>query len=312
MSVYTTVDPAQLAVWFEPLAVGIPGELSGIAAGMQNSNFFVTAGGRRWVLTIFEHLAPRQLDFYLALQDHLAARGVPCPHPHPHPQASGDGRLWRLLAGKPAALFNCLPGTCIEVPTPAHCRTLGEMLARLHAAGADFPSPLLNPCGAGWRERTGRRLAPVLSADERGRLLAELDFQEQQDYSALPRGIIHADLFRDNVLWQADGQLSGVLDFYFAGEDCLLFDLAVAANDWCAAPEHLAALLAGYRTERPLTSAEEVAWPALRRAAALRFWLLRLEVRHHPRPGAVVTIKDPEHFGRLLQRLCLAQEGLPR
>ena len=184
--------------------------------------------------------------------------------------------------------------------------------ARLHAAGADFPSPLLNPCGAGWRERTGRRLAPLLSDDERGRLLAELDFQAQQDYSALPRGIIHADLFRDNVLWQADGQFSGVLDFYFAGEDCLLFDLAVAANDWCAAPEHLAALLAGYRTDRPLTSAEEVAWPALRRAAALRFWLLRLEVRHHPRPGAVVTIKDPEHFGRLLQRLCLAQEGLPR
>jgi homoserine kinase type II len=138
------------------------------------------------------------------------------------------------------------------------------------------------------------------------------DFQAVQDYSGLPRGIIHADLFRDNVLWLADGQLSGVLDFYFAGADNLLFDLAVVANDWCADAAHLAALLAGYGTSRPLTPAEMAAWPAMRRAAALRFWLLRLEVRHHPRPGSVVTIKDPDHFGSLLERLCLAPEGLPR
>ncbi|MGV0950697.1 MAG: homoserine kinase [Azonexus sp.] len=308
MSVYTTVDTDQLAVWLAPLGVGAPSELSGIAAGMQNSNYFVVAGGNRWVLTIFEHLTPVELDFYLALQDHLAARGIPCPRP----RATADGCFWRLLAGKPAALFNCLPGECIAAPTPAHCRTLGEMLACLHLAGADFPSPLPNPCGQAWRERSGRRLAPVLSADERGRLLAELDFQAAQDYSSLPRGIIHADLFRDNVLWQAEGQLSGVLDFYFTGADSLLFDLAVVANDWCADAAQLTALMDGYNALRPLTPAEALAWPAMRRAAALRFWLLRLEVRHHPRAGAVVTIKNPDHFGRLLQRLCLAPEGLPR
>lgn len=308
MSVYTTVGIEELAVWLAPLGLPAPSELSGIAAGMQNSNYFVVAGGRRWVLTIFEHLRPRELEFYLALQDYLAARGVPCPRP----LASVDGHLWRCLADKPAALFNCLPGTCSEVPTAAQCRTLGETLARLHLAGADFPSPLPNPCGHAWRESTGRALAPLLSANERGRLLAELDFQAAQDYSSLPRGIIHADLFRDNVLWQADGQLSGVLDFYFAGEDFLLFDLAVTANDWCADAGHLAALLAGYGALRALTPAEAAAWPAMRRAAALRFWLLRLEVRHHPRAGSVVTIKDPEYFGSLLQRLCLAPEGLPR
>ena len=259
MSVYTTVDTEQLAVWLEALGLPAPSELSGIAAGMQNSNYFVVAGGRRWVLTIFEHLTPRELAFFLALQDHLAVRDVPCPRP----LATAEGHFWRSLAGKPAALFNCLPGACIEAPSPAHCRSLGEMLARLHLAGADFPSPLPNPCGHAWRESTGRTLAPLLSADERGRLLAELDFQAAQDYSSLPRGIIHADLFRDNVLWLADGQLSGVLDFYFAGADSLLFDLAVVANDWCADAENLAALLAGYGNLRRLTSAEAAAWPAM-------------------------------------------------
>ena len=308
MSVYTTVTHDELARWLAPLGSGPLEGFAGIAAGMQNSNYFVVAGGRRWVLTIFEHLTPRELEFFLALQDHLAVRDVPCPRP----LATADGHFWRFLAGKPAALFNCLPGACIEAPSPAQCRTLGEMLARLHLAGADFPSPLLNPCGHAWRESTGRALAPLLSADERGRLLAELDFQAAQDYSSLQRGIIHADLFRDNVLWQAEGQLSGVLDFYFAGADSLLFDLAVVANDWCADDGHLAALLAGYSRLRALTPGETAAWPAMRRAAALRFWLLRLEVRHHPRAGSVVTIKDPDHFGRLLQRLCLAPEGLPR
>lgn len=307
MSVYTSVGRDELTAWLAPLAVGPLEDFAGIAAGMQNSNYFVTAGGQRRVLTLFEHLAPRDLEFYLALQDHLALRGIPCPRP----LATGDGHFWRPLAGKPAALFTCLPGACIEAPTPAHCRVLGEMLARLHLAGADFPAPLPNPCGAAWREATGRALAPLLSVDERGRLLAELDFQAAQDYSGLPRGIVHGDLFRDNALWQ-DDRLGGVLDFYFAGEDCLLFDLAVAANDWCADDASLRAMVAGYGARRPLLAAEATAWPAMRRAAALRFWLLRLEVRHHPRPGSVVTIKDPDHFGDLLQRLRLAPDELPR
>jgi homoserine kinase type II len=308
LSVYTTVEPDELAHWLAPLGVGAPGELTGIAAGMQNSNYFLAAGGGRWVLTIFEHLAPRELDFYLALQDHLAARAIPCPRP----LATADGRFWRLLAGKPAALCNCLPGHCIEEATAAHCRALGTMLACLHLAGDDFPSPLPNPCGHDWSERTGRQLVPALSADERGRLLAELDFQAAQDFSGLPRGIVHGDLFRDNVLWQDNGELSGVLDFYFAGADSLLLDLAVVANDWCPEAGQLAALIAGYDALRPLTPAEKAAWPALRRSAALRFWLLRLDARCHPRPGAVVTIKDPDQFGQLLQRLCLAQGSIHR
>ena len=308
MSVYTAVAADELAAWLAPLGVGPLEKMAGIAAGMQNSNYFVTAGGRRWVLTLFEHLAPRELDFYLALQEHLARRGIPCPRP----LADHEGRLWRPLAGKPASLLSCLPGADIEAPTPAHCRTLGALLADLHRAAADFPTPLANPCGAAWRAAAGRALAPQLDPGERECLLDELAFQAAQDYSGLPRGIVHADLFRDNVLWLEDGTLSGVLDFYFAGEDCLLYDLAVVANDWCADDEHLRALLDGYAAWRRLDPREAAAWPALRRAAALRFWLLRLQVRHRPRAGEVVTIKDPGHFERLLQRLRLAPAGPPR
>lgn len=307
MSVYTTVGRSELAAWLEPLALGEFSHFAGIAAGMQNSNYFVTVGGVRRVLTVFEHLTPGQLDFYLALMAHLAARGIPCPQP----LVDRAGNRWRVLAGKPAALLSCLPGVGIETPSPENCRVLGAALANLHLAAADLPGALPNPCGSAWRERVGGELAPQLSTDERGQLQNELEFQARQNYSQLPHGIIHGDLFRDNVLWD-QGRLTGVLDFYFAGEDALLFDLAIVANDWCADVASLQALVSGYTSVRPIADDEAQAWPALRRAAALRFWLLRLEVRHRPRLGEVVTIKDPDHFGGLLQQLCLAPAELPR
>ena len=307
MSVYTTVGREELAAWLQPLGLGELIEYAGIAAGMQNSNYFVTTAGGRFVLTLFEHIATQELAFYLALQDHLAGRGLPCPRP----LSDAAGRRWRLLAGKPAALLTCLPGAAIEAPEAADCQAVGRLLGELHRAAGDFPGAPANPCGPAWCQATGAALRPLLSAAE-GELLAdELAFQARLDTSALAHGIIHADLFRDNVLWLA-GQPSGVLDFYFAGTDCLLFDLAVVANDWCFSAAALTALLAGYRSVRPLDAAEMAAWPALRRAAALRFWLLRLEARHRPRAGAVVTVKDPGQFRQLLERLRLAPDALPR
>ena len=308
MSVYTQVGRDALDAWLQPLGLGRLIDYAGIAAGMQNSNYFVTTESGRSVLTLFETLTPAQLDFYLALMAHLAQCGIPCPQP----LADQNGQFFRSLNGKPAALLSCLSGQEVAVPTTAHCRLLGEQLAHLHAAGADFPEPLPNPCGAEWRQATGDRLLPLLLPEERDLLAGELAFQSACDFSNLPRGVIHADLFRDNVLWDVRGQLSGVLDFYFAGEDCLLFDLAVVANDWCADDEMLKALIAGYASIRPLTAAEVAAWPAMRRAAALRFWLLRLEVRHQPRAGDVVTIKNPDDFRALLLRLRLAEAVLPR
>lgn len=308
MSVYTTVGHDELAAWLRPLGLGELIGHAGIAAGMQNSNYFVTTAAGRYVLTLFESIDLAALDFYLALMDRLAGQGIPCPQP----LGDEQGRRWRRLAGKPAALLSCLPGAVLEMPGSAHCRIIGDMLARLHLAAADMPAPLPNPCGAAWRQSTGETLLPLLLPAERALLSDELAFQTAQDFSILPRGVIHADLFRDNVLWDEDGRVSGVLDFYFAGEDSLLFDLAVVANDWCFNRATLAELLAGYQGQRSLSAAEVAAWPAMRRAAALRFWLLRLEVRHRPRDGEVVTIKDPDHFGSLLQRLRLDPEALPR
>ena len=308
MSVYTTVGRDELAAWLQPLALGELIDHAGIAAGMQISNYFVTTAAGRFVLTLFESIDLAALNFYLALMDRLAGQGIPCPQP----LGDAQGQHWRRLAGKPAALLSCLPGAVLETPAPAHCRVLGDMLAGLHLVAAGMPDPLPNPCGVAWRQSTGEALLPLLLPAERALLSDELAFQAAQDFSVLPRGIIHADLFRDNVLWREDGQLSGVLDFYFAGEDSWLFDLAVVANDWCFNRATLVELLAGYQGRRPLSPAEVAAWPAMRRAAALRFWLLRLEVRHRPRDGEVVTIKDPDHFARLLQRLRLAPEALPR
>lgn len=301
MSVYTAVGRDELAAWLAPFAVGELVDFAGIAAGLQNTNYFVTTADGEWVLTIFERLRTGELDFYLPLMAHLAARGVPCPNP----RADGSGRLWRPLAGKPAALVSRLPGAMVETPGLDHCRAVGAALAALHAAAAGVPDAPPNPCGAAWRAATGGRLLPLVAPAEARLLADELAFQERQDYSHLPCGVIHGDLFRDNVLWR-EGRVSGVVDFYFAGTDSLLFDLAVAANDWCVGAAAVEALLAGYAAGRPLSAAEQAAWPALRRAAALRFWLLRLEIRHYPRPGEMVTVKDPDPFRRLLESLRLA------
>lgn len=296
------VGRQELAAWLQSFAVGGLADFAGISAGVENSNYFVTTTGGRWVLTLFERLEAAELEFYLRLMAHLARQGFPCPQPQP----DAGGALWRPLAGKPAALVTRLEGAGIEHPAAAHCRAIGEILGRLHRQAVDFPDPLPNPRGADWRQAVGERLLPRLPAPEGDLLADELAFQASQDFTSLPRGVVHADLFRDNVLWRPDGRLSGVLDFYFAGEDCLLFDLAVAANDWCANDGDLEALLAGYAAERPLAAFETAAWPAMRRAAALRFWLSRLDDSYHPRPGEVVTVKDPAHFGKMLERLRLA------
>ncbi|MDD2883840.1 MAG: homoserine kinase [Dechloromonas sp.] len=308
MSVYTPVDAEALADWLQPLACGVLRQHVGIAAGMQNSNYFVDTSQGRYVLTLFEHLEPPALRFYLDLQAELAGAGLPCPRP----LADAAGQRWRLLCGKPAALLSCLPGRSVSEPSVAQCQQLGALLARLHQLAADWPQAPANPCGAGWCMQTAQSLLSRLQPKSAALLVDELAWQATQPRDDLPGGVIHGDLFRDNVLWDECGQLSGVLDFYFAGVDAWLFDLAVVANDWCPTPASLAALLAAYRQQRALTPAEHAAWPAMRRAAALRFWLLRLDVALCPRPGDVVTVKAPAHFEQLLQRFRLAPEPLPR
>lgn len=301
MSVYTKVAAAELNEWLRNYAVGALVESKGIAAGIENTNYFVTTAGGRYVLTIFERLPRDALAFYLGLMSHLAGHGIPCPSPI----ADFRGAMLGTLKNKPAALVTRLPGVAVTEPRRAHCTEVGTLLAAMHLAGASFPGQLENPRGPRWWRATAPQVRPFLDA-ERARLLeAELRFQSLYRLRDLGRGPIHADLFRDNVLFDG-ATIGGVIDFYFAGLDAWLFDVAVCVNDWCILADgaidaaRAAALLTAYHSVRPFTALERGAWPVMLRAAALRFWLSRLYDFHLPRPGELVHAHDPEHFRRIL------------
>ena len=309
MSVYTPVSEGQLAGWLKDYSVGALEALEPIESGIENTNYFVTTSQGRFVLTLFERLPAAELPFYLELMAHLARHGVPCPAP----VANHADRILSELNGKPAALVTRLPGRSIERPAAAECAALGALLARMHLAGRSYAAYLENPRGPRWQRGAARDLQPFLDAGERRLLEDELSAQAGERYQELPRGPVHADLFRDNALFEGEAggaRLCGVIDFYFAGVDCLLYDLAVCANDWCLADPasdvrldapRVRALLGAYHAQRPLTAAEARAWPRLLRAAALRFWISRLHDFHLPRPGELVRVHDPAHFRAIVE-----------
>jgi homoserine kinase type II len=301
MSVYTKVTEPQLGQWLREYDVGTLTELQPIAAGIENTNYFVTTDRGRYVLTLFERLPAADLPFYLDLMSHLAQDGVPCPLPI----ANRAGSTLGGLNGKPAALVSRLAGAWVPEPTPAHCAEVGRVLARMHVSAESYGGTLENPRGPKWWRWAAPQVMPFLDDERRALLQGELKVQSTYRFSDLPRAAVHADLFRDNVLFDGD-RIGGVIDFYFAGVDALLFDVAVTVNDWCVRPDgrfdeaRALALLAAYRTERPFTALERGAWPVMLRAAALRFWLSRLYDFHLPRPGELVHAHDPEHFRRIL------------
>jgi homoserine kinase type II len=302
LSVYTPVSEAELVGWLRNYSVGKLLAREPIKAGIENTNYFVTTTQGRYVLTLFERLPAEELPFYLHLMAHLARHGIPCPAPI----ADLSDQYLGSLNGKPAALVTRLSGRSIDEPGTPHCEELGALLARLHLAGRSYSAYLENPRGPKWWRFAAREVRGFLKKKEIEMMEAELVYQAEQRFPDLPRGPVHADLFRDNALFE-DTRISGVIDFYFAGVDCLLYDLAVCANDWClesnynldAAPAR--ALLAAYDAVRPFTALERAAWPAMLRAAALRFWLSRLYDFHLPRPGMLVHAHDPEHFRRILE-----------
>ncbi|MFN7085077.1 MAG: homoserine kinase [Burkholderiales bacterium] len=312
MSVYTTVTPEELGAWLQNYAVGTLVDLQGISAGIENTNYFVTTTQGRFVLTLFEKLQAHELPFYLDLMAHLAARGIPCPRPVP----SRANALLGELKGKPASLVSFLAGKDVEAPGLAHCSEVGAMLARMHLAGQSYPRTMDNPRGPRWWKAVMPEIVPFMAADEAALLREEVRFQSLYRFSDLPRGVIHADLFRDNVLFE-NGIISGIIDFYFACTDALLYDVAITVNDWCVDPAGVldaarsAALLAAYRALRPFTALERGAWPVMLRAAALRFWVSRLYDLHLPRPGELTHAKDPAHFRRILEQHIAHEHDLP-
>ena len=302
MSVYTPVSEIELGDWLKSYSVGRLVSCEPVEAGIENSNYFVTTTQGRYVLTLFERLPAEELAFYLDLMAHLARHGIPCPAPIADLSDQYLGRL----NGKPAALVTRLPGRSIDSPEAAHCEELGALLARMHLAGRSYSAYLENPRGPKWWRFAAREVQPFLDGAKRSLLEKELGFQAEHRFPDLPRGPVHADLFRDNALFE-NARISGVVDFYFAGVDCLLYDLAVCANDWCLGSgfgldaARVGALLSAYQSLRSFSAAEREAWPVMLRAAALRFWLSRLYDFHLPRPGMLVHAHDPEHFRHVLE-----------
>ena len=312
MAVFTEVPQDDARELLSRLGAGELRELRGIQGGIENTNYFATAeqDGQRldWVLTVFERLTFEQLPFYLRLMKHLAQRGIPVPDP----QADRNGDLLHTLCGKPAALVNKLRGHSELAPVASHCAAVGEMLARMHLAGRDFEHAQPNLRGLAWWNDTVPVVLPYVEPAQAALLRSELAFQNHvaasSAYGALPRGPVHADLFRDNVMFE-DGTLTGFFDFYFAGVDTWLFDIAVCLNDWCIdlptgrhAPVRAEAFLAAYARVRPLASAERRLLPAMLRAGALRFWISRLWDFHLPREAALLKPHDPGHFERVLRQ----------
>jgi homoserine kinase type II len=306
MAVFTEVSEQQADQLMQQLQLGDLVSLQGISGGIENTNYFASTTQGDFVLTLFERLSHAQLPFYLQLMKHLAAQGIKVPMP----QANAQGDILFTVCDKPAAVVQRLRGESELQPSANHCQAVGDMLARMHLAGASFEMSQPNLRSLPWWNETAPIVMPHLSPEQNQLLSSELAFQNHvgasSAYRALPRGPVHADLFRNNVMFEGE-QLSGFFDFYFAGVDAWLFDVAVALNDWCIDldsgafdPLRWDALLAAYQAVRPLQAPERQLLNPMLRAAALRFWISRLWDYHLPREASMLQAHDPSHFERVL------------
>ena len=316
MSVFTPVAIDEVRGFVAPYHVGEVIDFQDIAAGVENSNFFVTTTSGRFVLTIFEKIPRTDLDFYMGLMRHLHQAGVACAAP----LATSDGVILRILKEKPAALVARLQGGDIAHPSENDCFAVGAALAHMHAAAQSFNMPMANWRGLSWWRREAQALSTLALASEAALLQSEIEYQSGFDQLGLPRGIVHADLFRDNILW-SDQHVPQMIDFYFACHEQLLWDVAITVNDWCldfavypAAklhPGNTRAMLAGYSSVRRFVLIERECWPQVLRAAALRSWLGRLGYHYTPRASTLTHTKD-HPFSENLLRYFIAQGNATR
>lgn len=302
MSVYTSVERHELETFLTAYDLGTLVDFAGISEGISNTNYFVTTSRGDYVLTLFELIGCDDVPYYLDLMAYLAERGVPSAHP----LADRDGHYMRVLKERPAALVQKLGGRGIRgVPSPVQCAAIGRALGQLHLAGAGFPQRRDNDRGPPWWQAAAARVLPLLGAADATLLRDELAHQAAHPRAALPQGVVHADLFRDNALFDGE-RLTGLIDFYYACTDAYAYDVAVTLNDWCSQPDgrldHARAdpLLAAYQAVRPFTPPEREGWSTVLRGAALRFWLSRLVDQLFPMAGELTYIKDPDEFKRIL------------
>ena len=317
MSVYTPVSPEELEAWLARYAVGTPTEFAPIVAGIENTNYFVTTTKGRYVLTLYERL-PAAGAAVLSQPDGASRarrRRMSGARARSHRRAVQPAERQARRARRRASTARRSSHR-----TSSHCAAVGAALGRLHLASAKYRARLTNRRGPGWWRQAARAVRPYLDAEQNALLAAEIKFQTGFGKGTLPRGAIHGDLFCDNVLFVGD-RVSGIIDFGFAATDFLAYDLAITVNDWCIVrdgdapgalvPELVDALVGAYQAVRPLTADERAQWPALLRAAALRFWLSRLYDLHLPRPGELVHAHDPAHFERILRERIAQPLRLP-
>lgn len=301
MSVYTTVSQQQLKDFLALYTLGNLISFKGIKDGIENTNYTVTTTQGNFVLTIFESLTAKELPCYLLLLNHLSQNNFPAPKP----QKCIKKQYVNTLIAKPAALFNCLPGHSVESPSPSQCEEIGEYLAKLHECSKKYDFQKQNSKNLEGCQSVFDNIRHALDKDDIKLLDSELKFQATYALPVLPRGLIHADLFKDNVLFN-NGRISGVLDFYNACNDYFLFDIAVTCNDWCIDngiinPQKIKALLSGYAKIRALNDNEKKHLAVFLRLAALRFCLSRREHLLNPKKAELTLVKDPLVFSRLLE-----------
>lgn len=302
MSVHTQVNDAELSAFLRHFEIGSVTRFTGITQGVTNTIYDLTTDTGRFILTLFEELTADDLPFYITLMNDLNEHGIRCPQV----VADQHGHFIHTLNDKPAILTAYLPGDILEIITPQHCYSVGVQLAKLHQVGQQFSERPTNPRGLAWCEATAKQLVAMISTEEAALLTNELAFQHTQSIEHLPHGIIHADLFPDNVLFDQE-TLTGFIDFYYACYDPLIFDVAITTVAWCQEPsqpfidDRYQALSRGYQTIRPVTPEEQTAWPAMLRRAALRFWISRLYDYHHAKHDALIQVKPPEVYEVMLR-----------
>ena len=301
MSVFTRVDRHNLEQFLSRFDQGDLLSFKGVSEGIENTNYFVTTTRGAFVLTLIEQWPAAEVPYFIDLMSWLTERGIPSARPIP----DRNGQTLHTLLERPAALVERLEGESTEEPTVDNCSAVGKVLANLHVAGRDFPHQRQDQRGIEWRINTAKFLAPAISSADQDCLDEEIKHYQGLALAQCPRGVIHADLFPDNVLLR-NGKISGVIDFYYACNDVLIYDLAITANQWCAnknghlLPSKLAALLVAYHQVRPLQTVERDVWPAMLRYGALRFWVSRLKDKEFPKQGHLTTIKDPDDIKSIL------------
>jgi homoserine kinase type II len=312
MSVFTILSLEEVRTWLRNFDLAEIVDLRGIAAGITNTNYFVVTKNNRleltkYVLTIFEKNQPSELGYFVDLMRFLSLQGVLCPLPI----VDRAGVSLHELKGKPALMVTCLNGTDILAPSIHQVKQVAHALAHMHIKGLGFAQNGINQRDKTWRINTAQKVLPKLAKDDQVLLQTELDYLHAQNFSPLPHGVVHGDLFRDNVLFDGDA-LGGFIDFYYACNDALAYDIAIAVNEWCVHhhgadigeldQEKINAFLTAYQEVRAFEQAECVAWVDVCRLAALRFWLSRLHDFYFPQAGELTHTKDPNHFKHLLQQ----------